>query len=353
MAKPLTKIKLKIVRIIYKAILRPIFFRFDPENIHNIAIKFLRNPIFYTSTKLVLKRKTPKLKKKILGLTFENPIGLAAGFDKNADLHNIDCLGFGFTEVGSVTADPCDGNPKPRLWRMKKHKSLQVNYGLANQGAEAISKKLKNKKFNIPLGISIAKTNCKANASKKEAIADYAKSFELLHPLADYITINISCPNTYGGEPFTNPKDLDDLLKEIRKIKCKKPILIKLPVDLTEAELTPLIEVAENHKIDGYVCTNLTKDRNISTPGHSGGVSGQLLKDKSTETIRLVHKLTKGESVIIGVGGINSPKDAIEKLKAGATLLQLITGMIYEGPQLIAEINLGLEKEFDILVDNA
>ncbi|MFQ5474506.1 MAG: quinone-dependent dihydroorotate dehydrogenase, partial [Candidatus Nanoarchaeia archaeon] len=278
-----------------------------------------------------------------------NPIGLAAGFDKNAEIiPTIRAVGFGYTEVGSVTGEPCEGNPKPRLWRLPQSKSLVVFYGLKNRGCKAISKKLKGKKFKIPLGVSVAKTNDASTISVAAGIADYVKAFKSFVAIADYITINISCPNTFGGEPFTDAKKLDSLLKTVRKVKCKKPVFLKISPDLSHNQLKGIVKLALKYKITGLICANLTKNRKnkkiVEKVPEKGGLSGKVVEELSNRQIRQAYKLSKGRLVLIGCGGVFSAKDAYKKIKAGASLIQLITGMIYEGPQVISEINQGLAK---------
>lgn len=347
-----------IIGFLYKTILKPIFFKIDPERVHDMFISFGQilgsNFITRGLTSFAFKYSNRKLEQQILGIKFKNPIGLAAGFDKDARIiKTMGPTGFGYTEIGSITGEPCAGNPKPRLWRLEKSKGLIVYYGLKNEGAEKIAKKLKNKKFNIPVGISIAKTNCKETATTEAGIKDYAKAYKTLNDLGDYFTINISCPNAYGGLPFTDKDKLEVLLAELEKTPTEKPVFLKLAPDLTHKEIDELIEVADNHKIDGFICTNLTKDRENeyikehlkdADPVSHGGISGKPIKDLSTKIIKYVYKKTNGKYVIIGCGGIFTAKDAYEKIKAGASLLQMITGMIFEGPQAISEINLGLVK---------
>ena len=360
MCEKLISIRNKFIKIIYKGICRPIFFRIDPEAIHDTMIKrgkFLGN---YSLTKKItgffFSYKNKKLQQTIAGVTFPNPIGLAAGFDKNAELTQIlPHVGFGHVEVGSITGESCFGNPKPRLWRLPKSQSLIVYYGLKNKGAEIIAKELEllkqKEKRLVPLGISIAKTNCKETAETSAAIADYCKAYSLLEPLSDYITINISCPNAYGGQPFTNVHDLDKLLKEIAKIKTRNdmPTFLKLSPDLADEELDKIIEVSRKYKITGFICSNLTKSRdnqkiiekNIQT---AGGLSGKIVQDLADKQISYIYKKTGKEFVIIGCGGVFTAEDAYRKIKLGASLIHLITGMIYEGPQSISEINQGLVR---------
>src|SRR3989338_11185184 len=206
-----------ITRFLYKNLAKPIFFRFDPEIVHDRMInigRFLgKHNITRKITSIVYSYSNKKLEQTILDIKFPNPIGLSAGFDKDAILTDIiSSVGFGFVEVGSITGEPCEGNPKPRLWRLKKSKSLVVYYGLKNEGSEAVAKKMKGRKFPLPVGISIAKTNSRETVADDSAIADYFKTYREFAGIGDYATINISCPNAFGGQPFTNSKELDRLL---------------------------------------------------------------------------------------------------------------------------------------------
>ena len=349
------KIRNSITRFLYKLIGKPILFRIDPEKIHDIFISFGKflgsNFLTRALTLFAFGYSNKKLEQNILGIKFKNPVGLAAGFDKDANMIKIiPSIGFGYTEIGSITGEPCEGNPKPRLWRLKKTKGLIVYYGLKNTGCEAIAKKLK-KKYKTPVGISIAKTNSKETATTEQGIKDYEKAFKKLKDFGDYITINISCPNAHGGLPFTDREKLGELLTEIDKTPQEKPIFLKMAPDLTHKELDDIIEISDKHKVSGFICTNLTKDRENqyikkhlkdAPPVSHGGISGKPIRDLSTKIIKHVYEKTQGRYVIIGCGGIFTAKDAYEKIKAGASLVQMITGMIFEGPQVISEINHGL-----------
>lgn len=342
--------------MIYQKIIRPLFFLIDAEKIHDIAtiagnitgkigpLKYLLS-VFYNY-------KHPALVQTIDGIKYQNPLGLAAGFDKDANLTQaLPHMGFGFEEIGSVTALPCKGNAKPRLWRLPKHKSLVVYYGLKNDGAEAIANKLSKLTFEFPLGISIAKTNCKATAEEAVAIEDYYQSFITLRDHADFVTINISCPNAYGGLPFTDKDMLDRLLTKLDTVEFNKPRYIKVSPDLTEEQIDDLIETADKHKINGFVISNLVKDRNklnileseFAKVGN-GGISGKPIVKESNRVIKHVYKKTQGKYTIMGCGGVFNAEDAYEKIKAGASLIQLITGMIYEGPGMMKRTNKGLIK---------
>jgi len=288
------------------------------------------------------------LEQNILGINFKNPVGLAAGFDKNAELVDIlPSVGFGFMEVGSITGEPCEGNPKPRLWRAKKSKGIVVYYGLMNDGCERIFSRLKNKEFSIPLGISIAKTNSKKTVETEAGISDYFKAYKTMNDIGDYVTINISCPNSFKEGLFTDPIKLENLLKKIFEIQKKKPVFLKLSPDLNEAETDAILEICKKYPVDGFICSNLTKRReNIIDKDlpEKGGISGKPMEELSNRQISYIYRKTGGKYVIIGCGGIFNAEDAYKKIKLGASLVQLISGMIFEGPQLIGEINKGLKS---------
>ena len=360
----ITALRNRTHKLLDKNILQPVLFQIDPEIIHDRMVtigQFLGK--FYVLrqiTSLFFNYSNKNLEQEILGIKFNNPVGLGAGFDKNAQLTQIlPSLGFGFAEVGSITGKPCKGNPKPRLWRLKKSKSLLVYYGLKNDGSDAISKKLKKLRLEIPIGINIAKTNSKDTVKVDAGIRDYAKAFKKFISIGAYFTINISCPNAYGGQPFTDSVKLEKLLTRIDKIYTNKPIFLKLSPDLTNNDVDKILEVSEKHRVNGFICANLTKNRNNSRIKDSiiskeGGVSGKVVEDLSNDLISYVYKKTcvshaqnkktNGKFVIIGLGGVFKAEDAYKKIKLGASLVQLITGMIYESPQVISEINQGLVK---------
>lgn len=407
-----TKIRNKIIRFKYKWILKPILFKFDPEDAHDLFVRIgnFLGLMLATRwlTRVLFDYENPILEQEILGIKFKNPIGLSAGFDKNARLTKIlPAVGFGFAEVGSVTGRPCKGNEGRHLWRLPKSKSLIVYYGLTNDGAENIAKKLaateigsgyaRSNRFRrqtlevgfqvspksnfespnnrFPIGISLAKTNDQETITTEAGIADYIKAYEafLKTNVGDYFTINISCPNTFGGEPFVEPERLDLLLSAFAKVRdgatevvscaarsdfgsVNRPLFIKLPPDLDNDKLDAIIELVKKYKINGFVSTNLTKDRNNplikdkikdSLPTDKGGLSGKIVEELATKQIEYIYKKIKDipqaeRPIIIGCGGIFTAQDAYNKIKAGASLLQLITGMIFEGPQAISEINQGL-----------
>lgn len=338
-----------ILRELYKWILKPIFFKYDPEKVHDFITstgQFLGEYVFTKKiTGIFFGYSHLSLEQNILGINFKNPIGLAAGFDKNAKLMKImPRVGFGFEEVGSFTAKPYGGNQKPRLYRLPENKTLRVNYGLKNLGTKFLHQQLQNKTWSFPVGISIAKTNIPETSEVQKGIEDYFFTYKTFQDIGDYFTINISCPNTCEEKPiFAKPQNLDLLLSKIFSIPKIKPVFIKLSPDLPDVELQEILEICQKYPVDGFVCSNLTK---INKLGHNGkgGFSGKAVEELSNQLIQKVYKFYGGKKIIIGCGGIFCAKDAYKKIKLGANLLQLITGMIFEGPQLISDINFGLVK---------
>ncbi len=332
----------------------------DPERVHEGMVRFasLLGSFRLTRWITALKLGTPKhemLRQVVRGVTFENPIGLSGGFDKNAVLTQIiPSVGFGFMEVGSVTARAYQGNPGQHLWRMPASRALVINYGLKNEGADVISQRLRNElrkqPFAIPISINIAKTNCRETNDVAIGIADYAETFRTFLDIGSFFTINISCPNVTSGQPFHEPENLEKLLIELDKMPTEKPIFIKISPDLTHEQIDAILEVAARHHVDGFVCTNLSKRRDLPSISPKdfvpdvGGISGKVVEALTDAQIAYVYSKSQGKFLIIGVGGIFSAEDAYRKIRLGASLLELITGMIYEGPQLISEIQLGLVR---------
>lgn len=345
------KMKQKFLGFLYRTIIKPLLFLIDPEKVHDQMLLFgsILGKYGFTkkATSVFFNFQSSQLKQKIAGITFENPIGLAAGFDKNAQLLDIlPRVGFGFEEIGSVTALPCKGNAKPRLWRLKKSKGLVVNYGLMNDGAEIIAKRIAPKKLKFPIGISIAKTNCAETADTEKGIQDYVAAFRLLKNLGDYTTINISCPNAFGGQPFVDGPRFEKLMSALNSEGIIKPLFIKLSPDLNKSQLSELLEVTAKFPVTGFICTNLTKDRSLFQDKiidkelpEVGGISGKPVQNLSDEMIKTLYQMSRGGYVIIGCGGVFCAHDAYRKIRLGASLIQLITGMIFQGPQLIGEIN--------------
>ena len=352
-----------VFKVLYR-IFRPIIFLMDPEQAHYTLKKggvFLgSNPITRAITSLLFDYNHRMLNIEVDGIKYRNPVGLSAGFDKDGELTKIyPSLGFGLAELGSFTGEVCPGNPGKRLFRMVKSKSIVVWYGLNKLGAEKISSRLANADFGrLKVGINAAKSNVTPEFVLEESIRDYIKTLTLFKDIGDYFTINISCPNTQDGEPFVDKANLDALLiavnQKIRTIS-NKPIYIKLAADLSLAEIDVIIDGCIEHKMDGVVLTNLAKpDMNQEhiaaeypsnlgvLPKGKGAMSGLPLQRISTNVIRHVYRRTRGSMTIIGVGGIFTAKDAYEKITSGASLLHMITTMIFDGPQNINEINRGL-----------
>ena len=347
-------IRNRIIGGAYRRVLKPLFFARDPERVHDLMTAtgacMGRHAATRRLARVLFSYAHPSLEQTMFGLRFVNPIGLAAGFDKNAELTDIlPDVGFGFAEIGSVTGEPCEGNPKPRLWRLPASQSLLVYYGLKNDGCEAIAARLTGRRFRIPVGISVAKTNSPATVETAAGIADYVKAFRTVHDVAGYVTVNISCPNAFGGEPFTDPGKLDLLLAAIDRLAPTKPVFLKLPADLAPGELDALLDVSTSHRVDGYICSNLTKrrenprviERDVPT---KGGLSGKPTELLANALISHCYRRLNGRAVIVGCGGVFTAEDAYEKIRLGASLIQMITGMIYRGPQVVSEINQGLVR---------
>jgi dihydroorotate dehydrogenase len=353
-------IVIKKFHILYILILKKIFFLFDAESVHNamtnVGKNMGENRLLKTLISTSFSFSHEKVHKEVDGVLYPNPVGLAAGFDYNGDLTQVlSDVGFGFHTIGTVTYDYYEGNPKPRLGRFPNSKSLLVNKGLKSLGAKKIIQKLENLKFMIPTGISIASTN-KHFDSTHDQILNILKTFFLFEKSGvqhSYYELNISCPNTFGGEPFTTPKRLKLLLTALEKLQISKPTYVKMPIDQSELETLKLLRVINKFTIAGVVIGNLTKDRKNPDvdpqekkewKNKVGNLSGSPTRKRSNKLIKLTKKHYKDRFTIIGTGGIMTPKDAVEKMKLGADLVQLITGMIFEGPQLLGMINLKLAQ---------
>jgi dihydroorotate dehydrogenase len=337
----------------YQKIIKPILFRFNPEKVHDFFIWFGEFAgSFWILRKffgLIYGYRGKEIGKTIDGLYYKTPIVLSAGFDYNARLTRIlPYLGFGGVEVGSVTVRPCEGNPKPRLKRLVKSKSILVNKGLRNQGADAIIQRLKNtpREKDFVIGVSIARTNDELSASTEEGVEDFFYSFRRLNEenVGDYYTINISCPNVFGGETFATPDLLFRLLSKIKSIPCDKPIYVKLPINLSLGETDALLEIIDKLGFNGVVVGNLNKKyadldfREEAPQKYSGGISGKPCFTLSNQLIKHIREKYKNRFTIFGCGGVLSPEDALVKLQSGSDLLQMITGIIFMGPGLIRQI---------------
>lgn len=331
----------------YKSLIRPFLFNFDPEKVHYFTFDALRFLFKIPGVSALLKSKfqlnDPRLERKVFGLTFKNPVGLAAGFDKNAVLYKeLDQLGFGFVEIGTVTPKGQPGNEKKRLFRLKEDSAIINRMGFNNEGVEAAVKRLKSNK-NVLIGGNIGKNKITPN---EEAVSDYTICFEALFNHVDYFVVNVSSPNTPNLRALQDKEPLTDLLNTLQRLNEKKttpkPILLKIAPDLTDEQLLDIIDIVATTGIAGVIATNTTISReNLISQNREeqGGLSGKPLKNRSTEVIRFLSEKSNKAFPIIGVGGIHSAEDALEKLEAGASLIQLYTGFIYEGPGLIKEIN--------------
>lgn len=336
----------------YKFI-RSIFFLFDAENVHYKAMSLLGITLKLPLAPFVFKKsfviENPKLEKELFGLTFKNPVGLAAGFDKNATFfNNLFYCGFGFIEIGTLTPVGQPGNDKPRLFRLKKDSAIINRMGFNNDGVEIAVEQLKKRKHKgLIIGGNIGKNKLTPNES---AVEDYLKAFNSLFDYVDYFVVNVSSPNTPNLRDLQEKEPLTNLLLKLQErnnsLPKRKPILLKIAPDLSDSQLDDIIDIVAITKIDGVIATNTTIDRsNLCTPTKeleqvgAGGLSGIPLKNRSTEVIRYLSLKSNKAFPIIGVGGIHSEADALEKLEAGADLLQLYTGFIYEGPGLVKRIN--------------
>ncbi len=336
----------------YRRLLKPLFFRVDPERVHDrltaVGHWLGAHAATRAATRIAFDLKHPVLEQTLAGIHFSNPVGLSAGFDKEGLLTQImPAVGYGFMEVGSVTGQPCPGNAKPRLWRLPKSRSLVVYYGLKSQGSAAVAMRLRTLRFGFPVGISIAKANLTVTDSIEAGIEDYVRAARDLAGVGDYLTINISCPNTSGGEPFADPRNLERLLLALAPFVKQKPTFIKLPADIKTEEIDAIIAVADRFPITGFVCTNLTRDRRNpkildSDVPPRGGLSGKIVEEQSNRILRHVRQRVGQRYILIGSGGVFTAEDAYRKIRLGASLIQMITGMIFRGPSVVSEINLNL-----------
>lgn len=337
----------------YRFLIRPILFQFDPEKVHHFTFSLIRFihkiPFVGSLINSYYEVKNPKLEREVFGLKFKNPVGLAAGFDKDAKLYQeLSNFGFGFIEIGTLTPKPQDGNPKKRLFRLQKDSAIINRMGFNNGGVEeAIIRLRKNK--GVLIGGNIGKNKITPN---EEAVNDYVFCFEALFDYVDYFVVNVSSPNTPNLRELQEKEPLKALLNTLQNLnnskRSPKPILLKIAPDLTNEQLLDIIEIVNETKIAGVIASNTTISREgleSANQSEMGGLSGKPLTNRSTEVIRFLSEKSNKSFPIIGVGGIHSAKDALEKLDAGATLVQLYTGFIYEGPKLVKEINKALIKK--------
>ena len=342
----------------YKFLVRPLLFSFDPEWVHYFTLNALKllNKIPLSSWLLrkIYSYEDSSLEKELFGIKFKNPVGLAAGFDKNGKyIKEMSNLGFGFIEIGTITPKPQPGNPKKRLFRVKNDLAIINRLGINNDGSFMCAERLKKNNSNVVIGGNIGKNSTTSN---ENADADYIQNFETLHQYVDYFVLNVSCPNVSNFTKLQDVEFLKKLVPQLKKINStkpkKKPILIKISPDLNRDQLDETIDLILSENLDGIIATNTTTTReNLKTNKSkieeigNGGLSGEPLKNKSTEVIRYISKKTNGNLPIIGVGGIMNSKDALDKIEAGADLIQLYTGFIYEGPSIVKKINQCLSKK--------
>ncbi len=339
----------------YKLLLKPLLFQLDPEKAHKLVTKVSNFMSLMPGMKFLFRSmycvNDKRLEREVFGIKFPNPVGLAAGFDKEAKLYNsFTDFGFGFIEVGTITPKAQPGNPKPRLFRLPNDDALINRMGFNNEGLEVTIERLKNRNSTIIIGGNIGKNKITPN---EESVSDYEKCFLALFPYVDYFVVNVSSPNTPNLRELQDKEPLTKLLLHLQELNNKKdkpkPILLKIAPDLNNEQLDDIVSIVEDSKIAGLIATNTTISREgLITAGQlkeeAGGLSGKPVREKSTEVIRYIHKKSSGRIPIIGIGGIHSAKDALEKLEAGASLVQIYTGFIYEGPSLVKEINEAILK---------
>ncbi|HEV8186571.1 MAG TPA: quinone-dependent dihydroorotate dehydrogenase [Pyrinomonadaceae bacterium] len=337
----------------YRSLVRPLLFRLPPETAHELALHSLS----LLPSRILAKRSSTQNPISRFGLLFSNPVGLAAGFDKNGiALRPLAALGFGFIEAGTVTFHPQPGNPRPRLFRLSEDQALINRAGFNNEGAGAFVKRVERNRPDCVLGVSIGKSKI---TPLEEATQDYLASFELVYNVADYIAVNVSSPNTPQLRELQQSQQLSGLLsalqtrgRELEQRHQKRvPLLVKLSPDLERRDLEMIVAVLESLQIDGIIATNttinrenLSSDPNLVTAAGEGGLSGKPLKRRSTQMIAQLYELTRGRIPLIGVGGIFTARDAWEKICAGASLVQLYTGFIDQGPNIANDINQGLAR---------
>lgn len=345
---------LRLQGIVYRLILKPIFFMFDAEKIHDLMTIVGANLGEFGLIKAIFRLffvpNNPEISQEFFGMNFKSPIGLAAGFDYEARLTQIlPTLGFGFGVVGTITNLPYEGNAIPRLGRLPKSLSLFVNKGFKNKGIKYIVERLSNKKFEVPIGISIGKTNSKKEMTQSESVADIVEAFKIVENSGvdfSFYELNISCPNLHGNVEFFSIPHLKGLLTAVSGLNLSKPLFVKMPIEKSNEEVLEMLKLASEFPVKGVVFGNLQKDRNdesfdkeeIKKAG-KGHFSGKPMERRSNELIKIAYKNFGKRFLIIGCGGIFTAEDAYKKIRLGSSLLQLITGMIYQGPQLIAEIN--------------
>ncbi len=341
----------------YKYFLKPILFCFNPETAHNMifsVLSFLKHvPFAQSIMRAIYKRKSPKLEKEVFGITFPNPVGLAGGLDKNGEHYNdMANFGFGFVEIGSLTPKPQDGNPKPRCFRVPADKAIINRFGINNKGVKNAVEHLKKERPKVIVAANISKNTSSIN---EDAAKDYENAFGLLYDFVDMFVVNVSCPNVVGLTSLQDISFLSDIVDRILDLRMYydtyRPVLLKVSPDLAHAQLDDIIDYCLRSGIDGIVAGNTTRSRDGLTIDQAkidkignGGLSGAPLHKKNVELVRYIHEKSMGKLPIIGVGGIMSGEDAKEMLDAGASLVEIYSGFVYEGPGLVKKIIKHLEN---------
>lgn len=302
----------------------------DPEKVHHLGLRMISSGVF----------RAPQISvpRTVFGVSFPNPIGLAAGFDKDGlCINQWRNLGFGFAEIGTVTRHAQPGNPKPRLFRLPDQKAIINRFGFNNQGADALAQRLESANPGIPLGINLGKSKI---TPLENAHFDYAYSFKALHRFGDYFVVNVSSPNTEGLRSLQDKESLTQIFSEMKAVNSSKPLFVKIAPDLEHEAIDEVIQVAVDMQLTGIIATNTTIDRSMlrSDPGETGGLSGLPLKNKATEVQKYLQANMPAEMTLIGVGGIMTPQDAVERLDSGADLIQVYSGWIYHGPSFASDI---------------
>lgn len=350
----------KTNKALYKLFIKPILFCFTPEKAHHITFTLIKIlfiiPGISSIFRAIYTVKDKRLERTVFGITFPNPVGLAAGFDKDARIvDEFSSLGFGFIEIGTVTPVPQSGNDKPRLFRLPEDEAIINRMGFNNGGMKAVAARLRKRKSKVLIGGNIGKNKITPN---EEALNDYIKAFNELFDCVDYFVVNVSSPNTPGLRALQEKEPLKKILNSLQEVNNQKahpkPVLLKIAPDLTNEQLDDIVEIITETKLSGIIATNTTISRDglVTTPKEEveavgmGGLSGKPLTIRSTEVIRYLVKKSNGTIPVIGVGGIHSPKDALDKLEAGAVLVQLYSGFIYEGPALVGAINKAILKKY-------
>lgn len=335
-------------------LVRPLLFRAEAEDAHDRVVGLLErlehHPRLLEAVRSFYEVDAPALETEAMGLTFPNPVGMAAGFDKDARVARaLPALGFGFVEVGTVTRHPQEGNPRPRMWRFPEQDAIVNSLGFPNEGADAVSTRLAQEgRPSVPLGVNVGLSK---RTDLDEAEEDYAYSVRRFHGLADYLVVNVSSPNTPGLRSLQGREHLDGVLAAVQEANDEeaetadvdpRPTLVKVSPDLPEAALREVVDVARDRDLAGIVATNTTEERVEGVDVEGGGLSGAPLRSRSTEVVARLHQLAGDRLTIVGVGGVSTAEDALEKVEAGASLVQLYTGLVYGGPGTPSEIGRGL-----------